>query len=163
MRQRISDRIHSDFLMRSRLARTRTGSLARCARVSSQPRRHVLAQPPRWQPRRRRHLLLAHDVDTDPATAAAMWAIERRLGIVSSYFFRLSTLDARLMGEIEAAGGGRATTTRVARSPSVGASAIATRHAGTSVRPRRHSRTTSADCRATTACVACGRLPTGTS
>jgi hypothetical protein len=52
-----------------------------------------------------RYLLLRHDVDTDPGTAAAMWEIEGRLGIASSYFFRLSTLDPGLMQGIEAAGG----------------------------------------------------------
>jgi hypothetical protein len=52
-----------------------------------------------------RHLVLRHDVDTDPATARAMWAIDRRLGVRSSYFFRLSTLDLGLMAEIAEDGG----------------------------------------------------------
>jgi hypothetical protein len=54
-----------------------------------------------------RHLVLRHDVDTDPRTAAAMWEIDRALGIQSSYFFRLSTLAPALMARI-AAGGGEA-------------------------------------------------------
>jgi hypothetical protein len=50
-------------------------------------------------------LVLRHDVDTDPATAAAMWRIERDLGIAGSWFFRLSTRDDMLMSAIAAAGG----------------------------------------------------------
>lgn len=52
-----------------------------------------------------RYLVLRHDVDTDPTTAAAMFDIDRRAGVTSSYYFRLSTLDARLMQAIAAAGG----------------------------------------------------------
>lgn len=54
-----------------------------------------------------RYLVLRHDVDTDPTTAGAMFEIDRRAGVSSSYYFRLSTLDARLMQAI-AAGGGEA-------------------------------------------------------
>lgn len=52
-----------------------------------------------------RRLVLRHDVDTDPATARAMWDIERALGVASSYYFRLGTLDVALMREIESSGG----------------------------------------------------------
>src|SRR6185369_13900595 len=52
-----------------------------------------------------RVLILRHDIDTDPRTAGAMWALERERGIVSSYFFRLSTVDVHLMRTIAAAGG----------------------------------------------------------
>ncbi len=48
--------------------------------------------------------MLRHDVDTDPGTAAAMWDIERELGVESSYFFRLSTLAPALMADIAAGG-----------------------------------------------------------
>ena len=30
-----------------------------------------------------RHMVLRHDIDTDPATAARMWEIERRIGVKS--------------------------------------------------------------------------------
>lgn len=50
-------------------------------------------------------VVLRHDVDTDPQTAARMLEIERGLGIVSSYFFRLSTLDFATMSEVARAGG----------------------------------------------------------
>lgn len=51
-----------------------------------------------------RYLMLRHDVDTDPGTVAAMWQIERDLGISGSYFFRLSTLDPRIMDAIASSG-----------------------------------------------------------
>jgi hypothetical protein len=52
----------------------------------------------------RRYLILRHDIDTDPATAGAIWSLERRLGVRGSYFFRLHTLDLRLMAAMAAAG-----------------------------------------------------------
>lgn len=52
-----------------------------------------------------RVVVLRHDVDTDPGTAAAMWEIERELGIRGSFFFRLSTLDVPLVTAIATAGG----------------------------------------------------------
>jgi hypothetical protein len=48
--------------------------------------------------------LLRHDVDSDVNTARAMFALERKLGIHSSYYFRLSTLDVPFMRELEAEG-----------------------------------------------------------
>jgi hypothetical protein len=53
----------------------------------------------------RKYVILRHDVDVDREGAWTMLAIERRLGIASSYFFRRSTLDIRLMLEIEHHGG----------------------------------------------------------
>lgn len=55
----------------------------------------------------RRYLVLRHDVDTDPETAGLMWRIGRQMGVRGSFYFRLSTLDHRLMAEI-AEGGGEA-------------------------------------------------------
>ena len=49
-------------------------------------------------------MVLRHDVDTDPGTAAAMWDIDRGLAVESSYFFRLSTLAPALMADIAAGG-----------------------------------------------------------
>jgi hypothetical protein len=45
-----------------------------------------------------------HDIDTDRSTARAMFDIEKRLGIKSSFYFRLSTMDYPLMKEIAAYG-----------------------------------------------------------
>jgi hypothetical protein len=53
----------------------------------------------------KKYLVLRHDIDTDPATAKAMWQIENALGIKSSYYFRLSTIDVPLMCEIQSSGG----------------------------------------------------------
>ncbi|MFD2270334.1 hypothetical protein ACFS07_02255 [Undibacterium arcticum] len=41
-----------------------------------------------------------HDIDTDVCTAKKIFAIEK-LGIKSSYYFRISTLDFAFMREIE--------------------------------------------------------------
>lgn len=45
-----------------------------------------------------------HDIDTDPATARRFFQLEQRLGVRSSYYFRLSTVDITLMREIHASG-----------------------------------------------------------
>lgn len=52
-----------------------------------------------------KYFILRHDVDTDIATARAMLEIEQALGVSSSYFFRLSTIDFGLMGEIQSSKG----------------------------------------------------------
>ena len=52
-----------------------------------------------------RYAILRHDLDTDPGTAQVMWRIEQQLGVQSSWFFRLSTLDVAFMQAIVAAGG----------------------------------------------------------
>ena len=48
-----------------------------------------------------KYLVLRHDIDTDVTTAKAMWQIEQSLGVRSSYYFRLSTIDIPFMREIE--------------------------------------------------------------
>jgi hypothetical protein len=42
-----------------------------------------------------------HDIDTDLRTTRKLFEIEKKHGVQSSYYFRLSTLDFRLMREIE--------------------------------------------------------------
>jgi hypothetical protein len=106
---RVRDRIFSDFLMRSRLDLYQAlleSALAAGFRVIGLEETWRLIENQALDPAQR-YLVLRHDVDTDPRTAAAMWAIDRRLGIASSYYFRLSTLEPALMAEI-AAGGGEA-------------------------------------------------------
>jgi hypothetical protein len=49
-------------------------------------------------------VLRRHDIDTDLRTTRKLFEIERRHGVKSSYYFRLSTLDLELMQEIEAYG-----------------------------------------------------------
>jgi hypothetical protein len=51
-----------------------------------------------------RTFVLRVDVDSDVATARAMFEIGQELGIRSTYYFRLSTLDPKLMRDIHAAG-----------------------------------------------------------
>ena len=47
-----------------------------------------------------KYLVLRHDVDTDVGTAKAMWQVEHSLGVGSSYYFRLSTIDIPFMRDI---------------------------------------------------------------
>lgn len=99
-------RLEGDFFMRSRLRayeQLLEGALRAGYRVSS--------VGGLWQQigvdglaSSERILVLRHDIDTDPRTAAVMWKIDRGLGVESSYFFRLSTIAPRLMADIAASG-----------------------------------------------------------
>jgi hypothetical protein len=53
----------------------------------------------------KRYLVLRHDIDTGVRTAREMWAIEQRLNINGSYYFRLRTLEGQFMRAIEQRGG----------------------------------------------------------
>lgn len=55
-------------------------------------------------PRPDKVVVRRHDIDTDLRTTRKLFEIERRHGVKSSYYFRLSTLDLGLMEEIEAYG-----------------------------------------------------------
>jgi len=104
---RLRDRIYSDFLMPSRLDAYRElleSSQAAGYEIVSLERLWDLVVNGDPDPARRL-LVLRHDIDTDGATAAAMWAIDRAMGVRSSYFFRLATLDVTLMADITAGGG----------------------------------------------------------
>ncbi len=48
--------------------------------------------------------ILRHDIDSDVRTARQMYDIERRLGITSTFFFRLSTVDIPFMRTLESEG-----------------------------------------------------------
>ncbi|MFN8486680.1 MAG: hypothetical protein U0350_03750 [Caldilineaceae bacterium] len=52
----------------------------------------------------RKYLILRHDIDSDIKTAIAFWELEKKLGVQSSFYFRLSTLDIPLMQKIEQSG-----------------------------------------------------------
>lgn len=56
------------------------------------------------QPVPDRVLLRRHDIDTDLRTTRKLFEIEKKHGVRSSFYFRLSTLDLELMHEIEAYG-----------------------------------------------------------
>jgi len=102
----VRDRLYADFLMPSRLNAYR-GFLESVLGSGWK----IVSVQTFWEttktgakPENRRFLVLRHDVDTDAETAREMWSIDRELGVESSYFFRLSTLDFPLMAEIAAGG-----------------------------------------------------------
>jgi hypothetical protein len=66
----------------------------------------AFAETERSLPRERpgRILLLRHDIDSDLSRARRMWELERRLGVVGTYFFRRSTWDLRLIQQMAAEG-----------------------------------------------------------
>ena len=102
----VRNRLYADFLMPSRLSRYRD-ALRRW-----QDRGYAIESVEGfWQTVKggplepsSRHLVLRHDVDTDPRTARSMWAIDEAVGVHASYYFRLSTVDVGLMRAIAAAG-----------------------------------------------------------
>jgi hypothetical protein len=100
-------RVYADFFMPSRLGTyrhlLRTAMGAGYAIVSIE-RLWELMQTRAIEPGAR-YLVLRHDIDTDPRTGRAMWAIEQAEGAEGSYFFRLSTVDLDLIARIGAAGG----------------------------------------------------------
>jgi hypothetical protein len=103
----IRDRLYSDFLMGSRLdlyGKFLESVLRAGYRISSVGEAWRLMEDGDLDPSQR-HMILRHDVDTDPHTAAAMWDIDRGLGVESSYFFRLATLAPALMAAMAGAGG----------------------------------------------------------
>jgi hypothetical protein len=104
---KIRERVYGDFLMPSRLAVYRAlleTALGAGYKVVSIEGFWALIKGGSIDPAGR-YLVLRNDIDTGPRTARAMWAIERSLGIASSYFFRLSSLDLALMADIGGAGG----------------------------------------------------------
>jgi hypothetical protein len=103
----VRDRIYADFLMPSRL-----GAYRHLLETALEAGYSILSIERYWRivtdaalDPAGRYLILRHDIDTDPQTAAIMWRIEHSLAVESSHFFRLSTLDIELMRAIEAAGG----------------------------------------------------------
>jgi len=103
----VGHRIYTDFLMPSRMGEYR--SLLESALDSGYS---IVAIDHWWRSVvedsgdvLRPHLILRHDVDTDPRTAETMWRIESSLRVSSSYFFRLSTLDLGLIERIASSGG----------------------------------------------------------
>ncbi len=48
--------------------------------------------------------IIRHDVDLAKRTNKRMWSIDKELGIASTYYFKLSTIDVALMKEIETSG-----------------------------------------------------------
>jgi hypothetical protein len=104
---RMRDRMYGDFLMGSRLdlyGQLLESALRAGYRISSVGEAWRLMEDGALDASQR-HMILRHDVDTDPQTAAAMWGIDRGLGVESSYFFRLATVAPALMAAIAGDGG----------------------------------------------------------
>ena len=95
----IGRRIYSDYLMADRTADY--GALLRAAIGAGYALMSVRDFVALGQVRPQRIMVLRHDIDTDPGTARCLFEIERSLGVRASYYFRLTTLDTRLMVEIE--------------------------------------------------------------
>jgi hypothetical protein len=96
------NRVYSDFFQRSRL-----DAYERLLETALRVEYQVVSVGGLWRRRQagvlgatERYLVLRHDIDTDSATARIMWTIDHRLGVETSYFFRLSTLDRELMTDI---------------------------------------------------------------
>jgi hypothetical protein len=51
-----------------------------------------------------RYFIHRHDIDTDIKTARLFFEIEKKHQVLTSYYFRLSTFDAKLIKEIDEAG-----------------------------------------------------------
>ena len=103
----VRNRIHGDFLMPSRLDAYRSlidraleagYTITSVGGFWANRTSNAASGSARW-------LVLRHDIDTDPRTAAELWRIDRSRAAVSSYFFRLSTLDLDLMARIRQEGG----------------------------------------------------------
>jgi acetyltransferase-like isoleucine patch superfamily enzyme len=99
--------IYRDFVMPSRL-----GAFAALLEHALEAGYEPVSVEAYWERIKRRAadgdarvLVLRHDIDTDPGTAARMWRLEQSLGIAGSYYFRLATLDSDLMQAIQSAGG----------------------------------------------------------
>ena len=104
---RLWSRVYAEFLMPSRLSIHRDllhEVLARGYEICSVASFWDKIKSGQLQPDRK-YFVLRHDVDTDVTAARSMWAIEQVLGVTSSYYFRLSTIDIPLMQEIERSGG----------------------------------------------------------
>lgn len=95
----IGRRIYSDYLMADRTSDYEM--LLRAAIGAGYALMSVRDFTALGQGGPQRIMVLRHDIDTDPATARRFFEIERSLGVRASYYFRLTTLDTRLMVEIE--------------------------------------------------------------
>jgi hypothetical protein len=99
--RRIANRIYADYLMPSRL-----GEYQKLLEASLQAGyEHLTIQQYYTRIKEktlnhRKTFIHRHDIDTDTETARMMFAIEKKLDIHATYYFRLSTLDVQLMKEI---------------------------------------------------------------
>jgi len=97
----VATRVYRDYLQRGRLDELRR--LVRRALELGYETRTLsafAAAPDAGQ----RVLLLRHDIDSDVPRARRIWELERRAGVLGSWFFRRSTWDVAFMRELAAAG-----------------------------------------------------------
>lgn len=101
MIKKIFNRIYSDYLLGSRLEEyeqiLRLG--LKHAYEFHSIHSFYLEQEKGLDPNKK-YFINRHDIDTDVKTAKKFFNIEKKLGIKSSFYFRLSTLDYSLMKDI---------------------------------------------------------------
>ena len=100
--KKLIERIYSDYGMPSQLACHEAVIVAAAragySQVSVRDFLHALTTADGAAPNTIVH---RHDIDTDLRTARKLFELEKRNGVRSTFYFRLSTLDLRLMREIE--------------------------------------------------------------
>ncbi len=102
MIKKVSRRIYSDYLMPSRLEEyERVIVEAKINGYEHYSIRDLVESLERNEMIPQKIFVHRHDIDTDVKTARMMFEIEKKHGIRSSSYFRLSTLDFELMKEIE--------------------------------------------------------------
>ena len=52
----------------------------------------------------KKYIIIRHDIDSDISIARKMFEIEKRLGVKSTYYFRLCTIDKKLIKDIDSYG-----------------------------------------------------------
>lgn len=99
----IFNRIYSDYLMKNRYELYRKiieTALTRGYEHMSLIKFYELVQSGRLE-KGKKIFIHRHDIDTDVKGAELYFNIERSFGVITSYYFRLSTLDIKLMKRIQ--------------------------------------------------------------
>jgi hypothetical protein len=100
-------RIYHDFLMPSQLDKWKTLlSFAKRKGYEFIPIRDFIVRikESSFVASNRKYFIVRHDVDSGLSILRNMWLIEKQMGVKSTYYFRLSTVDVPLMKDIESCG-----------------------------------------------------------